>query len=74
MLIPSYSRLADQPHPLQCAGVLRAGGDHDKNGNINTKILGDAAKAVLKENGGFTLGKVKFGEADVCLLYTSRCV
>lgn len=41
----------------------------DKNGNINTKILGDAAKAVLKENGGFTLGKVKFGEADVDELF-----
>nr|DAW84472.1 MAG TPA: hypothetical protein [Caudoviricetes sp.] len=41
----------------------------DKNNNINTKILSDAFKAELKERGGFKLGRVKFGEADVDELF-----
>lgn len=43
----------------------------DKNGNLNTKILGDAAKSVLKENNGFKVGKVKFTEADVDDLFST---
>ena len=43
----------------------------DIDGNINTKILGDAAKSVLKENDGFKIGKVKFTEADVDDLFST---
>lgn len=39
--------------------------------NINTKILGDAAKSVLRENDGFKIGKVKFTEADVDDLFST---
>lgn len=43
----------------------------DVDGNINTKILGDAAKSVLRENDGFKIGKVKFTEADVDDLFST---
>lgn len=37
----------------------------DKNGNINTKLLLDAARSEIKARDGLKIGNIKFTEKDV---------